>query len=101
MPALMRTAITTPGVWSLFGSPWQGSTTHSTGHIWIASDAQFERLLKESPANARVPYEYGVFLAGSARPQQALLHLQKALASGVPETAYSLGMIYLKAPSGP
>ncbi|MBU0752444.1 MAG: hypothetical protein KJ787_05990 [Gammaproteobacteria bacterium] len=57
--------------------------------------AAFGRLLQADPAHARGNLYYGNFLAGSARPRQALPHLEMAAAAGLPEASYSLGMTWL------
>ena len=38
---------------------------------------------------------YGTFLAGTGKPKEALPYLEKALAVGVTDAAYALGMTYL------
>jgi len=56
--------------------------------------AAFGKLLQADPAHARGNLHYGIFLAGSARPRQALPYLEKA-AAGLPEASYGLGMAWL------
>ena len=38
---------------------------------------------------------YGTFLAGVGKPKEALPYLEKALAVGVVDAAYAIGMTYL------
>jgi len=38
---------------------------------------------------------YGTFLASSGKPKEALPYLEKALAVGVTDAAYAIGMVYL------
>ena len=38
---------------------------------------------------------YGTFLAGVGKPKEALPYLEKALAVGVADAAYAIGMTYL------
>lgn len=55
----------------------------------------FQRLLTASPSDPRGNYMYGTFLAGAGKPKEALPYLEKALAVGVADAAYALGMTYL------
>lgn len=55
----------------------------------------FQRLLTAAPSDPRGNYMYGTFLAGMGKPKEALPYLEKALAVGVTDAAYSLGMTYL------
>lgn len=55
----------------------------------------FQRLLTAAPSDPRGNYMYGTFLAGAGKPKEALPYLEKALAVGVAEATYSLGMTYL------
>ena len=59
------------------------------------ADALFRKLLAAQPGDARGSYLYGTFLAASARPKEALPHLDRALAAGVADAAYTLGMVHL------
>ncbi|MBI4756335.1 MAG: tetratricopeptide repeat protein [Betaproteobacteria bacterium] len=74
---------------------------HSMGHnLDLAGAAQkasvtFQRLLSASPSHPRGNYRYGMFLAGTDRAKEAIPYLEKALAAGVPEAAYTLGMAHL------
>ena len=74
---------------------------HSIGHnLDIPGSAQkadaiFQRLLAAAPADPRGNYLYGTFLAGAGKPKQALPYLEKALAVGVTDAAYSIGMAHL------
>lgn len=57
--------------------------------------AIFKALLTAAPADPRGNYMYGSFLAGAGKPKEAIPYLEKALAVGVADAAYSLGMTYL------
>lgn len=59
------------------------------------ADTLFRRLLAEAPSDPRGNYLYGIFLAGSGRPKAALPYLNKALAGGMTDAGYSLGMAHL------
>lgn len=79
----------------------QLSVLNSIGHNLnidgAANEASrsFQRLLVVAPSHPRGNYLFGLFLAGIARPQEAIPHLEKALAAGVAEAPYTLGMTYL------
>ncbi len=55
----------------------------------------FRNLLTAAPSDPRGNYMYGTFLAGTGKPTQALPYLEKALALGVADAAYAIGMTYL------
>jgi len=55
----------------------------------------FQRLLAAVPNDPRGNYMYGTFLAGVGKPKEALPYLEKALAVGVTDAAYAIGMTYL------
>lgn len=57
--------------------------------------AIFQRLLATAPADPRGNYMYGSFLAGAGKSKEALPYLEKALAVGVVDAAYALGMAHL------
>jgi predicted Zn-dependent protease len=59
------------------------------------ANSNFQRLLTISPSDPHVNYHYGTFLAGTAKPREALPYLEKAFAAGVRDAAYGLGMTYL------
>lgn len=59
------------------------------------ADAIFRRLLAASPADPRGNYMYGTFLAGAGKSRESLPYLEKALAAGVADAAYAIGMTYL------
>ena len=59
------------------------------------TSAIFQRLLAAAPSVPRANYMYGKFLAGARNPKEAIPHLEKALAAGVGDAAYALGMTYL------
>lgn len=55
----------------------------------------FRRLLAAEPSHPRGNYLYGTFLAASSRPKEALPYLEKAVAAGLAEASYGLGMTWL------
>jgi len=57
--------------------------------------AIFQRLLAAAPSDPQGNYRYGMFLAEAGKPKEALPFLEKALAAGVTNAAYTLGMTYL------
>lgn len=73
------------------------SIGHTLGIPGTAEEAKllFQRLLATSPSDPRANYHYGTFLAGAAESREALPFLEKALAAGVRDAAYSIGMTYL------
>ena len=58
------------------------------------ADANFKKLLKAKPTDPQGNYMYGVFLAGENKIKKAIPYLDKALAAGMPEAAYTLGMAH-------
>jgi predicted Zn-dependent protease len=74
---------------------------NSLGHnLDIAGSAEkassiFQRLLAAVPSDPRGNYMYGTFLAGVGKPKEALPYLGKALAVGVSDAAYAIGMVYV------
>lgn len=59
------------------------------------ADSIFLRLLAAAPSDPRGNYMYGTFLAGVGKPKEALPYLEKAIALGVIDAAYTIGMTYL------
>lgn len=59
------------------------------------TSAIFKKILATSPADPRGNYLYGVFLAGAAKPTEAIPYLEKALAAGVGDAAFAIGMTHL------
>ena len=59
------------------------------------AEQQFKMLLKEEPESPQGNYQFGVFLAETGRAKQSIPYLEKALAMGISEANYSLGMVYL------
>ena len=55
----------------------------------------FQRLLAATPSDPRGNYMYGTLLAGVGKPKEALPYLEKALAVGVADAAYAIGIAYL------
>ncbi len=55
----------------------------------------FQRLLATVPSDPQGNFMYGTFLAGAGKPKEALPYLKKALAVGVTDAAYAIGMTYL------
>lgn len=80
---------------------FRAATVNSMGHnLQIAgagqkADALFQRLLVLTPDHPRSNHAYGVFLAGAAKPAASLPYLEKALAAGLVDAGYSLGLVYL------
>ncbi len=74
---------------------------NSMGHnLDVAGAAEkansiFQKLLTDFPSNPRGNYMYGTFLAGVGKPREALPYLEKALAIGVVDAAYAIGMVHL------
>lgn len=74
---------------------------NSMGHnLDIAGSAQragasFQKLLAIAPEHPFGNYLYGMFLAETGNPSQALPYLEKAHTFGVVYADYTLGMIYL------
>lgn len=59
------------------------------------TSAIFQKILATAPGNPRGNYQYGLFLAGAAKPEEAIPYLEKALAAGIGDAAYALGMTHL------
>jgi predicted Zn-dependent protease len=59
------------------------------------ADSIFQRLLAATPSDPRGNYMYGTFLAGVGKAKNALPYLEKALAVGVTDAAFTIGMTYL------
>jgi predicted Zn-dependent protease len=55
----------------------------------------YQRLLGMQPDHPLANYQYGRFLAASARPQEALPYLQSARRQGVAGSDWALGLAYL------
>ncbi|MGL5630809.1 MAG: tetratricopeptide repeat protein [Azovibrio sp.] len=55
----------------------------------------FQKLLADEPSNPKANYSYGAFLAGAGKPKEALPYLEKALALGVKEADFSIGLVRL------
>jgi tetratricopeptide (TPR) repeat protein len=80
---------------------WRAGLLNSMGYnLDISGSAEktsaiFQKMLAASPSDPRGNYMYGTFLAGSGKAKQAIPYLEKALAVGVMDSAYTLGMTYL------
>jgi tetratricopeptide (TPR) repeat protein len=80
---------------------FRAATVNSYGHnLKIAGAAEkanalFQRLLARAPDDPRGNHAYGVFLAGAARPRESLPYLEKALAAGIVDAAYALGLVHV------
>lgn len=59
------------------------------------TDAIFKKLLAAVPDDPHGNYEYGTFLSGAGKPEEALPYLEKALAAGLADAGYAIGMTYL------
>ena len=99
LSAMLDIVITTP-------NPTRGFLTraallNSMGHnLDIPGSAEkadsiFQRLLVATPADPEINYMYGTFLSGTGKPNEALPYLEKALAGGIADADYSIGMTYL------
>jgi predicted Zn-dependent protease len=73
------------------------SIGHNLGIVGSAEKAStiFQKLLAASPSDPRGNYMYGTFLASVGRPKDALPYLEKSLALGVTDAAYTIGVTYL------
>lgn len=87
----------TPNQELLVRAGYLNSIGHNLNIAGCAEKANsiFQRLLAATPSDARGNYMYGTFLAGVGKAQEALPYLQKALAVGVADAAYTIGMTYL------
>lgn len=80
---------------------WRAGFLNSIGHnldipgSGEKASAIFQRLLAAEPGHPRGNYLYGTFLASAGKPKDALPYLEKALAAGVTNAGYTLGMTYL------
>ena len=59
------------------------------------ADKYFKLLLAAIPNHPQGNYLYGKLLAGSEKPLEALPYLEKALATGLTDAEYGIGMVYL------
>ncbi len=59
------------------------------------AEQQFQALLQIEPDAPQGNYQFGIFLAETGRVERSMPYLEKALALGLEETNYSLGMAYL------
>jgi len=89
--------VPTPSPALLVRAGYLNSIGHNLGIAGSAEKANsiYQRLLAVSPSDPRGNYMYGTFLSGVGKPKEALPYLEKALALGVAEAAYSLGMTHL------
>jgi Tfp pilus assembly protein PilF len=80
---------------------FRAAMVNSYGHnLNIAGTAEkanllFQRLLSIAPDHPRSNHAYGVFLAGVAKPRESLPYLEKALAAGIVDAGYALGLVHL------
>ena len=70
-----------------------GKNLNITGSAQKA-DSNFKRSLKAAPSDPLGNFLYGTFLAGEGKLKRAIPYLEKALASGESDAAYTLGMVY-------
>jgi tetratricopeptide (TPR) repeat protein len=59
------------------------------------AEQQFQALLQVEPEAPQGNYQFGIFLAETGRVELSIPYLEKALALGLGEANYSLGMAYL------
>lgn len=59
------------------------------------AEQQFQALLQAEPDAPQGNYQFGIFLAETGRAERSIPYLEKALAMGLEEANYSLGMAYL------
>lgn len=59
------------------------------------AEKQFQALLQAEPDAPQGNYQFGIFLAETGRAERSIPYLEKALALGLKEANYSLGMAYL------
>ena len=59
------------------------------------AEQQFQALLQVEPDAPQGNYQFGIFLAETGRVERSIPYLEKALALGLEEANYSLGMAYL------
>ena len=59
------------------------------------ADTLFKKALSIAPANPKVTFHYGVFLAGTGKAKSSIPYLKKALSGGNAQAGFSLGMTYL------
>ncbi len=71
-----------------------GHNLHIPGAAQKAN-ALFQRFLAAVPSDPRGNYLYGHFLASAGQAKLALPYLEQALALGVDDAAYTMGMSYL------
>jgi predicted Zn-dependent protease len=81
----------------LFRSAIANRMAHNLDISGAAENAeqQFQALLQVEPDAPQVNYQYGIFLAETGRVERSISYLEKALALGLEEANYSLGMAYL------
>ncbi|MDD5170885.1 MAG: hypothetical protein PHN75_18865 [Syntrophales bacterium] len=78
-----------------------GASVHSLAHnLDIRGAAEkannlYLQLLSLKPDNAQVNFRYGVFLAGTGKLNESIPYLNKALAAGLKEANFTLGMVHL------
>ena len=59
------------------------------------AEQQFQTLLQAEPDAPQGNYQFGIFLAETGQAERSIPYLEKALALGLEEANYSLGMAYL------
>jgi len=65
------------------------------------AQAIYTKLLARDPGHPRTNHQYGMFLAGTARFRESIAPLEKALAGGLPQAHYPLGLVYLSMENRP
>jgi tetratricopeptide (TPR) repeat protein len=80
---------------------FRAADLHAMGHNLgidgeaAKADARYKALVALTPDDARARFAFGAFLGNSARPAEALPHLEKAARGGIVEAHYALGISYL------
>ena len=87
----------TPNLELLVRAGFLNSIAHNLDVSGAAEKANsiFLRLLALSPSDPRGNYMYGHFLSGTGKPKEALPYLEKALAAGIVDAGFSIGLVYV------
>ncbi|MDR2507812.1 MAG: hypothetical protein LBD67_07445 [Candidatus Accumulibacter sp.] len=90
-------SVPTPNLELLVRAGFLNSIGHNLDIPGAAEKANsiFLRLLALSPSDPRGNYMYGNFLSGTGKAKEALPYLEKALAAGVVDAGFSIGLAYV------